>query len=120
MPPDIHVSEAYFRKSCNLPGNGRDGTFVIGLLISTNQCITSTFNITDVGGMRPTHCILLCRETCDISVNHSRWPWEQVSNVDLPAHAHPEIFLRASEMPFPMFLRGNFHNSKQEKTLTIQ
>ena len=29
------------------------------------------------------------------------------------------VIFRASEMPFPMFLRGNFHKSKHEKTLTI-
>ena len=32
-----------------------------------------------------------------------------------------KIFVfRASEMPFPVFFRGNFLKSKHEKTLTIQ
>ena len=30
-------------------------------------------------------------------------------------HALPENFYLASEMPFPMFFRGNFHKSKHEK-----
>ena len=64
---------SFFREGiATLRGNGRDETFVIGSLISTDQCIASTFYVTGIGRMLPTRCILLCTKARDIPVNHSR------------------------------------------------
>ena len=54
-----NLLNSFFRDSVTTLRYGRDETSVIGLLISTNRYVASTFEVTDVGCMRPTHCILL-------------------------------------------------------------